>query len=884
MTFPQMPLDSSRFSPADAASMANASTNASMSAASFDDRTGTGTNTSTGSWADSTHSVIWMTRGGRRPSATAMHEAWARHLAGVAVIAALTLLSVSNLIDVYGDAVAWAAAAVPATALGCLIALAGVKQPLRLWWQIVFLALAQFIIGPVVALNGRAIGHVIPSIATLSQGWRDTFGAFKYLISIVPPVGTSSGSLLAVWTIALWTAFLAGLFAITSDGRLSTIGALPVFASFAASALLGTSAGWWRYAAGIVAALVLIVWLSARWGLLELGRWLSFLVIVVLAAGLAVGACLVVPQHRLILRDEYEPPLSPYDYTSPLSGLRAYIKDHKDDTVLTAVDLPEGTPVRLAVMDRFDGNVWNLSDSSAAADSSNYRRVGTSIANDEKGDSFTATFTVGEGLADQWLPLSGAATKVTFEDSANSSGDRSGKTSGTDSSTDDGADAFYYNTDTDSAIYPAGTSKGLTYTESGIIRRTPSDKQIDAAEAVKISQPEVTDSPDSAGKLATALAGGEAKGGAAARKIAEQLKDSGWFSHGLSGDYPSLPGHGNYRIEKLLGGKEMVGDSEQYASAMALMARDLGLPSRVVLGFIPKNKDGSISTARTEKRGKRTVTEFKGNDIEAWVEIKLDGYGWVAFYPTPKETKVPDKNQNLTPPNPQTLVRQPPVPLQDPLRDEQQARGQSGLAGEDADASGANLFWARFGRIARRVAVYGSPLWIALTVCGIILLIKAIRLSRARRRGSPRIRVAAGWRALTALARQSGIDAHGTRREESRAMAGQLALDASSLSRLSRDADYAAFSGQEIGDEQARRYWSGVDVMRKAMLASMPRLRRWRTRLSLAGVFTRRRENGRERPSTGIVANMRARFAGHSTTDKATAGKAPDARRDGKRS
>ncbi len=35
------------------------------------------------------------------------------------------------------------------------------------------------------------------------------------------------------------------------------------------------------------------------------------------------------------------------------------------------------------------------------------------------------------------------------------------------------------------------------------------------------------------------------------------------------------------------------------------------------------------------------------------VEIKLDGYGWVAFYPTPKETKVPDENQNLTPPNPQ---------------------------------------------------------------------------------------------------------------------------------------------------------------------------------------------------------------------------------------
>lgn len=129
----------------------------------------------------------------------------------------------------------------------------------------------------------------------------------------------------------------------------------------------------------------------------------------------------------------------------------------------------------------------------------------------------------------------------------------------------------------------------------------------------------------------------------------------------------------------------MVGDSEQYASAMALMARDLGLPSRVVLGFLPKNEDGEITDARTEKTsGNGTKIEFTGNDVTAWVEIKLQGLGWVAFYPTPKETKMPDENQNLTPPNPQTLVRQPPVPLTDPLRDQTQAKGQSSLAGADA--------------------------------------------------------------------------------------------------------------------------------------------------------------------------------------------------------
>ena len=47
-------------------------------------------------------------------------------------------------------------------------------------------------------------------------------------------------------------------------------------------------------------------------------------------------------------------------------------------------------------------------------------------------------------------------------------------------------------------------------------------------------------------------------------------------------------------------------------------------------------KAKSAKTA-PKKQGKNTVIEFTGNDVTAWVEIKLDGYGWVAFYPTPKE-------------------------------------------------------------------------------------------------------------------------------------------------------------------------------------------------------------------------------------------------------
>ena len=354
--------------------------------------------------------------------------------------------------------------------------------------------------------------------------------------------------------------------------------------------------------------------------------------------------------------------------------------------------------------------------------------------------------------------------------------------------------------------------------------------------------------PDSVDRLATAVAGGRSKGGEAALALANELKESGWFSHGLAGDYPSFPGHGNYRIDQLLAGTAMVGDSEQYASTMALMARSLGLSSRVVLGFLPKNEEGDISEERTERHGKSTTTEFTGNDVTAWVEIKLDGYGWVSFYPTPKETKVPDENQNLTPPNPQTLVRQPPVPLTDPLRDDNQAKGKSSIGGSEADESPTNLFWQRFERIAKKVAIYGSPLWALLTICALLLGIKAIALARARRHGDARQRVAAGWQSVAALARQSGLDVDGTRRDQAQAIGRQLNVDAVSLLALGKEADYAAFSGDTVQEEHVQRYWRNIDVVRRSILGSLPPARRWRARLSLADVFHIRR-HGKGRSS-----------------------------------
>ena len=267
-----------------------------------------------------------MTRGNVLRGMGLSRQPWGKRIASLVLIAAMMLLAQANLIDVYGGVATWAIAAVPATLLGAIIALAGMLPALRLWWQIVFLAFAQFIIGPVVTLSSTTSHYVIPTLKTLSSGWEMTFGSFKYIISVDPPLGTQDGVLMAVWTIGLWLTFFTGVFAINANAWLSLVGVLPLAAAVAVCALLGTDSGWQRAICGIAFALLLIIWLSWRLELLEWGRWISALIIVVLAAGLAFGGTLLVPQDRFVLRDRYDPPLSPYDYTSPLSGMRSYIK------------------------------------------------------------------------------------------------------------------------------------------------------------------------------------------------------------------------------------------------------------------------------------------------------------------------------------------------------------------------------------------------------------------------------------------------------------------------------------------------------------------------------------------------------------------------------
>jgi transglutaminase-like putative cysteine protease len=69
-----------------------------------------------------------------------------------------------------------------------------------------------------------------------------------------------------------------------------------------------------------------------------------------------------------------------------------------------------------------------------------------------------------------------------------------------------------------------------------------------------------------------------------------------------------------------------------FSSAMAIMARVLGIPSRVAVGFQP----GSPSVANG-----RTVYTVSTHDLHAWPELYFSGIGWLRFEPTPGRGSLP---------------------------------------------------------------------------------------------------------------------------------------------------------------------------------------------------------------------------------------------------
>lgn len=124
-------------------------------------------------------------------------------------------------------------------------------------------------------------------------------------------------------------------------------------------------------------------------------------------------------------------------------------------------------------------------------------------------------------------------------------------------------------------------------------------------------------------------------GSANAYQQAAKLQD--WFSAsgGFRYDTQVQTGGGSNAIVKFLEDKQ--GFCVHFAFSMAAMARTLGIPARVAVGFTPgtPQPDGSVSVG--------------SKDAHAWPELYFEGAGWTRFEPTPTRGTQPEYSVDRAP-------------------------------------------------------------------------------------------------------------------------------------------------------------------------------------------------------------------------------------------
>jgi len=102
------------------------------------------------------------------------------------------------------------------------------------------------------------------------------------------------------------------------------------------------------------------------------------------------------------------------------------------------------------------------------------------------------------------------------------------------------------------------------------------------------------------------------------------FRDRDNFTYDLNAGY----GDGYHAMALFL--QKRRGYCQHFAATMAMMARELGIPSRVVVGFLSPSRDHGANDY-----------VFTTDDAHAWPELYFSGVGWVRFEPTPGNGAVP---------------------------------------------------------------------------------------------------------------------------------------------------------------------------------------------------------------------------------------------------
>ncbi|MCL2787348.1 MAG: DUF3488 and transglutaminase-like domain-containing protein [Micrococcales bacterium] len=280
-------------------------------------------------------------------------------------------------------------------------------------------------------------------------------------------------------------------------------------------------------------------------------------------------------------------------------------------------------------------------------------------------------------------------------------------------------------------------------------------------------------------------------------------------------------------IAKFLDVKE--GYCIHYAAAMAIMARELGIPSRIAMGFLPAKK------LEADVSGRRTYV-YLGRDLHAWPELFIDGFGWRSYEPTPgRGVSSSGFSGSGTLPGPDETVRPTPTTTRSsqPPRPSPSASGApGGGTGNAGNGFLAGLAWA--GLFIAGVAALAS------TPATIRLARRRRRLGRAGHDGW----LAAAWREVGDSARDLGLE--GGNLSTPRELAERLdqlftpgaGTAKAALARLIRAVEDVSFAPPPP-DTTLLPARAEIVTILTAMHDGATRRRRWQARMLPTSLFTR---------------------------------------------
>jgi len=687
--------------------------------------------------------------------------------------------------------------------------------------------LVYFLFGGALALPQTTLFGVVPTGQTLGALSAGAVTSWKAMLTTVAPVAIGDGYALVPFLSALVSSVVAAALAL----RLRRVAwaLIPAAAHLMLVIAMGVPDPAAPIAQGVVFALVSVAWLALR-GLgenadaavsvaadgsrssaLRRRRILAGAAVLVVAglAGTGVAAATTLAEPRHVFRDVVLPPFDVHQYASPLQSYRGYVKDHRKDTLFTVKGLPEGARIRVGTMDAYNGVVYDVSDKGIGS-SGAFSPIRDNMSADATGSPATLDFTM-DHYAGVWLPDAGRVSKITFDGS--------------------GADALrrgtYYNESTSTAVVTSKLRKGDSYTVDTTIPKTWTDKQLEDLDFGTVAMPKQAEAPERLSALASDTVADAKTPIAQVRALVKKFSEEGFFSHGLDGEALSRAGHTEERISTLIGGEQMIGDDEQYAVAMALAARSLGIPVRVVMGFYPD-------------KGQKGTFSANGDNLHAWVEVNFEKAGWVAFDPTPPKDKVPQ--DQITKPKvvPKPQVLQPPPPPQEPVDLPPSVPDQRG--NQDGPDNLLNI-------IGTILAIGGGVLLVLAILAAPFIVIGAWKAARRRKRRAAALaadRISGGWDELTDRAVDYGarIPAGGTRAEEAQTVATALTVPA--VTALADHADAQVFGPTEPTTEDVDAFWREVDGIVAGLGSQASWRRRTLARLSMRSLL------GGSRLSAGV--------------------------------